>query len=355
MADIQRYFIEFDNRIKLGRFKESATLREKRDAVLGKLRDRLPKMFEDQGQSAPSFEAFDQGSYAMGTGVKPLEGDFDIDEGIAFDIKKDDYPDPVQVKQWVRDALDGHTTLPIEIKRPCVTVVYQIGNEPVYHVDLPIYAHDGADNSALYLARGDLNSANAERIWEKSDPLGLCAVIDNRFANRDDAKQFRRCIRYLKRWRDFKFSPDGNVAPVGIGITIAAFQWFSPERSLVDPVANTYWYNDLVALRCLVEQMLGHFSPSYHDNELADRLSVALPVTPYDDPFRRMTNIQMANFKRKLAQLREVLSYAEQREVAPEEACERLQNVFGDEFPVPDKDETGKRKGVAILTSSTSA
>jgi hypothetical protein len=354
MAELQRYFDTFDSKIKLGRFKENKTLREKRDAVVKKLRTRLPELFKERGEKAPTFTEFDQGSYAMGTGVKPLEGDYDIDEGIFFDIRTGDHPDPLKVKRWVQDALDGHTTHPVEIKRPCVTVTYQLDKEPVYHVDLPIYAHDGV-NTAMYLARGDENTPLTKRTWEQSDPIGLCTAIEDRFSDTGEAKQFRRCIRYLKRWRDIKFDARGNAAPVGIGITVAAYYWFTSERTLIDSTANSYRYNDLVALRRFIEQMINHFHTEYCDGEWVKRLSVTVPVAPKDDPFQRMTNVQMAAFREKLQKLLDALVYAEQREVEPEAACKELRKQFGDDFPVPDKDDTGTRKGPAILTSSASA
>lgn len=355
MAELQTHFDKFDSKIKLRRFKENQILRDKRDAVINKLREQLPKVFEEKDGPAPTFEEFDQGSYAMGTGVKPLEGDFDIDEGILFDIHIGDYDDPVKVKKWVQDALNGHTDHPIDIKKSCVRVTYQIDEEPVYHVDLPVYAHDDLNQAVIYLARGNPNSPTKERGWEQSDPQGLCAKMDDRFADWE-AKQFRRCIRYLKRWRDFKFSSSGNAAPVGIGITVAAYQWFSPERKVVDLFANTYRDNDLAALRGFVQQMLHHFSEVWCEGKRDWRLSVTVPVEPYDDPFRRMTNSQMTGFKEKLENLRDALEYAERDDVEAHDACKELRKVFGDDFPVPpDTSDTGKQKKAAILTSSASA
>ena len=153
MAELHRYFIQFDEAIKLKRFTENATLREKRKIIVDKLRKRLKEIFEERDETPPTFKEFDQGSYALGTGVKPTEGDYDIDEGILFDLSKWDYPDPVVIKQWVHEALDGHTDN-VKIKDPCVTVQYHLDNEPIYHVDLPIYTHDGTDSGVIYLARG---------------------------------------------------------------------------------------------------------------------------------------------------------------------------------------------------------
>ena len=109
MADAQKQFEAFHDAIKLKRFDENQILREKRDIVLNKMKTRLKALFEEKGEPVPTFQVFDQGSYKMGTGNIPLDGDYDIDVGVSFNVSKDDYPNPVVVKEWVYDALSGHT------------------------------------------------------------------------------------------------------------------------------------------------------------------------------------------------------------------------------------------------------
>lgn len=100
MLDLQKEFIEFHNNIKLD--DENQKLRDKRDILLKKLENNI-------SEDAASYTTFNQGSYAMGTGIYPEDEDYDIDVGIKFNINKDDYSDPVEPKTWVKDALDGHT------------------------------------------------------------------------------------------------------------------------------------------------------------------------------------------------------------------------------------------------------
>lgn len=353
MAEVQRYFEDFHDKIRLKNLDENATLREKRDIVLNKLRERLQKIFEERGKTAPTFTHFDKGSYAMNTGTVPVDCDYDIDEGLLFDIHKDDYPDPVVVKQWVYEALEGHTDN-VVIKQPCVTVYYHLEGEPIYHIDLAVYAHEGNIAGNIYLARGKPHAGPERRIWQLDDPIGLIEIIRNRFANPDERKQFRRVIRYLKRWKDIKFPSDGNAAPIGIGITVAAFYWFLPQRMLIDAFQNKYKDDDLRALSLFVNSLLNNFRLIYYNNELAERLAVQLPVQPYNDLFEKMTNLQMSNFKQRLESLRTVLDEAEQ-EADPAKACEKLQKQFGDDFPVPELSETSRRKSPAIVSSSSSA
>ena len=82
MTNLQNEFLDFDGKIKLS-YDENAELREKRDILLRKLKDNIC------GESAP-FISFNQGSYAMKTGIKPDSGDYDIDVGLRFSLKRSD-------------------------------------------------------------------------------------------------------------------------------------------------------------------------------------------------------------------------------------------------------------------------
>lgn len=328
MATLQKSFRDFHENIKLNNLDENQKLREKRDIVLEKLRER-------KASSTPTFDPFNQGSYAMGTGIEPLEkGDYDIDVGLKFHISKKDYLDPVEVKQWVHDALYGHTQR-VECRRPCVTVFYLRHDEPIYHVDLAIYSEPSYEGGPLYLAKGKLHSRYEERIWEQSEPQKLIELVKNQFGDTEDREQFRRVIRYLKRWKDVQFSEtaSGKAAPIGIGITVAAYHWFKIRKS-VDVFTDKVTYDDAHALKVFVNTLIGQFENVYFDGEWTQRLCVKLPVAPYCDLFEKMTNSHMVFFKKKLERLLETL-----REVGNEPdlhyACQQLRDVFGRDFPLP--------------------
>ena len=289
----------------------------------------------------------------MDLGVIPLDGDFDIDVGLEFKINKIDYPDPVVVKEWVFNALFGHTD-DVKIRMPCVTVQYHLRKEPLYHVDFAVYAQDGYSTN-IYLARGKPTSKENDKKWELDDPRGLIKAVREKFTDENDRLQFRRVIRSLKRWKDVKFSPDGHEAPIGIGLTVCAYYWFSISKTLVDPLKMSYEYNDLDATINFINAMLSQFRLVGNNNgrELY-RLSVHLPVQPYNDLFEKMTDIQMTNFKEKLEELHRALIKARD-EVDPVEACKVLRKQFGDDFPVPEIEETAQKRGPAIISSSSAA
>ena len=94
--DLQQAFLSFHRAIKQD---DNATLRQKRDRVISRLR----------GSTPFPFRVFNQGGYKLGTGVKPGGNrEYDIDVGLVFDIHVDDF-DPLEVKNWVYQAVKPHT------------------------------------------------------------------------------------------------------------------------------------------------------------------------------------------------------------------------------------------------------
>lgn len=337
MPAVQRQFEDFHSAICFDEDDEKATLRQKRDTILDALRANL-------GDDVPKFTHFNQGSYSMHTGVVPLDGNFDIDVGIVFDCDQTKYPDPVVLKKKVRDAVNTNFRT-VVIRRPCVTVNYISGGEVAYHVDLAIYSRDA--NGALYLAKGKENSAQEHRIWEVSDPKELTKQVCSAFSDSDELAQYRRCIRYLKRWRQWQFSGPGS--PLSIALTVAALKWFKPNFSTSGKPL------DLLAMLNWVEAMLGQFSYEYSQDEgMHQRLKVMLPVAPYNDLMAKRTAAQMKTFKGKLESLRDALSDAYDEEL-PEDACEMLKKQFGNDFKVPEKAETAKAVSAAVISTGNSA
>lgn len=349
MANIQKQFEKFHDTIRLNDIDDNQELREKRDVILKKLSD---------SEDLPPFKHFNQGSYAMSTGIKPVDGDYDIDVGLRFQVKKADYPNPVDLKVKVAKALEGHTNLGSEVRRPCVTVKYTKDGEQAYHVDLAVYAYEDpdADESKLFLSKGKLNSDESRRIWEESDPQALLDEMKNKYEDKDERAQFRRTIRLLKRWKNEKFCVDGNGAPTGIAFTIAALEWFRPSIE-TDYFSNKKKPDDRAAVRYLVDSMISNFVQvsSHPDTGAAQhRLKVLLPFVPNNDLFEKMTDSQMTTFRERLLKLRDVLDEAG-AEADPHEAAKLMQKELGDDFPVPEKEETAQSRGRAIASSGVSA
>ena len=338
---LQKHFENFNDKIRVD-YDTKAELAEKRDILTDKLK---------KNDDLPAFETLNQGSYSMYTGVEPVDGkEYDIDIGLRFDVNKDDY-DPMNLKQKVYDILKNHTDLGAEIKKPCVTVTYKKDGEAAYHADLVIYVYEDSDNhdSQLYLARGK-NAENAE--WEKSDPKGLTDYINEAVEDKDDRKQFRRVIRYLKRWKNIKFDSSGHAEPSSIGITLIAADHFKPS-------SNNGQYSDLDALISLVEEMNDLFEYECTSESGRDLYRTRYPM-PSDldfgsdtDAFNKMTDTQMTDFKEKAEKLLRDLN-AVRDEADEVKQCEKLRKIFGDDFEVPEAKQVSKQQYNFIPASSAS-
>lgn len=322
MINLQSEFIEFHEKIKLS-FDDSKELREKRDILLKKLQGNIDK-------DAPAFSSFNQGSYAMHTGVKPDYGDYDIDVGLRFDLNRSDYPDPVEVKKWVFDALDGHTKK-VEIRRSCVTVTYQEDGEAAFHVDFACYADENDD---LYIAKGKKNSKEENHKWESSDPLELISKMEERFSDKDDRAQFRRTIRYLKKWKNKHFDLSGNNAPTGIGLTALAYEYFIPSYQYV-PATGKRSYDDCTAVKDLAQQIKNAFSLFYSQetSKYYHTISHYLFVSPYNNLFAKMTLAQQDDFYDKICSMISKFEEAEKK-TKKSEVCSIMAEIFGSDFPI---------------------
>lgn len=325
MANLQTEFLKFHNTIRID-FDNNKPLRDKRDLIVNNLRDGLKRMFPI---NPPTFNYFNQGSYDLATGVAPLWGqDYDIDVGIIFNFSKSIYK-PVQVKEWVYNALNtGART--VEIKRPCVRVQYHQNGAKWFHVDLAIYSvdKDYYGNEVNHIAKGFIGSSDDKKIWELSEPFRLKELLKSKISDNSDREQFRRVIRYLKRWKDYKFSSVGAERPTGIALTACCYNFFSPQKTLIyDPFTRTYayQYNDLLALYNVIDGMINTFNWN-------NIISVNLPVQPYNDLFDKMSERQMLNLKNKLTYFKTILANAF-NEPESARACIRLQDVFGTDFP----------------------
>jgi hypothetical protein len=170
-------------------------------------------------------------------------------------------------------------------------------------------------------------------------------LINNKFADDAECSQSKRILRYSKRWKDKQFN-SVNGKPTGIAFTALAYNGFKP--CIKDPFNWAEDINDLKAMKDFVNYILEQFS-SWNN-----RVSVRLPVPPSNDLFEKMTDQQCKEFKEKLENLREALVDAE-KETDPYEACRLLRKQFGDDFPVPPKDDTGQNRKKAVAGTSESA
>ena len=339
---IQSQFYKFHDTIKLETIDNKQVI-EKRDMLIEEIKTYLKKKSEESGKPLITFSVFNQGSYAMGTGNKAAndEDDYDIDVALLFNISKEDYT-PLEVKKWVHDALDTKKFRDVKWKKPCIRVQYIEDGFPKFHIDFAVYA-DGNTDSKTYIAKGTPTISKDQVKWEVSEPKRLKELINGKYKDSLDKSQFIRIIRYFKRWKDNKFD-SVNGKPTGIALTALAYNGFKPyTKEYFNGQENI---QDLKALIDFTSYIIGQFSWT--------RIEVKLPVPPYNDLFEKMTDDQCTVFKEKLQKLKEVL-VAAQNEADPHEACKILKKEFGDDFPVPPKEETAQNRKRAVVGTNESA
>ena len=333
---IQSELKKFNDRIRVD-FDTKKELADKRDILLKKLRN----------SGLPSFKELNQGSYAMYTGIEPeSDGEYDIDVALKFYANKKDY-NPIDLKNKICEILKNHTDYGDEIKKPCVTVTYKKEGEAKFHVDLVTYVYDNKDDedSQLYIAKGK-NDDSQE--WEKADPKGLVDYINEKVEKGDERDQFRRVVRYLKKWKNLKFSKTGHTSPPSIGITIITTETFS-----------YYDGDDLNSLINVVDKIVGKFEfvGMSETGRFLYRIRLSLPDSLNfefgNDVFKKMTDPQMTDFKEKIEKLKNDLE-ATRDEADEQEQYKKLNKIFGDDFKIPEEKNTSKKQFDYIPHSSTS-
>lgn len=346
---LQKYFIKFNETIKMD-YDVKSELKEKRDILL-----RILKNSDD----IPSFHTINQGSYSMHLGVEPLNKEYDIDVGLRFEVNKCDV-EPMDIKNKICELLKNHTEYGAKIKKPCVTVTYIKDGKAAYHIDLVTYSYEDKEDtsSQLYLARG--NECEADGIyWEKSDPVGLVNYVNNKYKGenkKDDREQFRRVVRYIKRWKNKTFS--GDEEPPSIGITLIAVDKFNVSKKY-DVTECVYKYDDLEALLSFAKeiQQLFLYDGITEDGCILYKIEYNLPSSlkfeANSNIFKKMTTNYMTNFKEKIDML--VTNLEEVKKETDEvEQCKKLNEIFGDDFKVPEKKDIAKKQMNYIPPTSSS-
>ncbi len=335
MAVLKKEFNTFHETIKLKKYQENADLIQKRDMLFDELQDALKDEKIPGTEKRLTFRRINQGSYAMNTGIKPKNDDYDIDIGAIFNVTNDEY-DSAELKKLVRDKLKKANRT-VKYNRPCITVEYQT---EAYHVDLAVYSDNSDD---IHIAWGKEHSS--DKVWYKSEPEELTEWVADVSTDSDIAAQFRRCVRYLKKWKEKHFNSDGNGAPPSIGLTIQARKAFS---------GVFYKKDDLDALIGVVTYIRSEFGYSTDPITFESKrcISVNLPVEPYKNVYYKMSLKQQDNFYAKTDALLEALQMAKNEE-SDHKASKILRSVFGDEFPLVE--DIKKAESAPYVTTGNNA
>ncbi|MCK5021456.1 MAG: hypothetical protein KAS32_30875 [Candidatus Peribacteraceae bacterium] len=253
MADCNDLFQLFYGKIVLTVTKKKE-LRKSKDAI----RDKIKSYFKDElKKNAPLF--FTQGSYKMGTNVNPIDGEYDIDDGVYLQLDADDSPEVATVHTWICNAVDGHTDEEPTDKNTCIRVRYA----GKYHVDLPIYKENN----------GKFDLADKGKGWHESDSKALADWYKDQ--KKEKGEQFQKIICLLKAWQDNK-SKSGKLAN-GLILTVLAYENYENDER-----------DDLALQRTLknmaraITKDVKVTNPIDADENLGDRLSEVRKKRFYD-------------------------------------------------------------------------
>jgi hypothetical protein len=191
------------------------------------------------------------------------------------------------------------------------------------------------------VGKKDSNAEN--KVWSDSAPRELISWVNDSsaFGEYETQKlyQFRRLVRYLKRWRNFKFSHDVSRKIYSIGLTVMIKQHFRPS------IDSEGCPNDLIALKDTVNSILnwsGYFI-SYPDDQW--KVQVSLPVSPYRDIFHGSSFNTGTRFRNRLSTLNSSLQTVID-ETDESKQCSLLIGLFGDDFPEGTNNASATRKAV---------
>ncbi|WP_323870439.1 cyclic GMP-AMP synthase DncV-like nucleotidyltransferase [Xenorhabdus szentirmaii] len=256
-----------------------------------------------------------QGSLATFTGIREKGQDFDIDRAIVIEAELAP-ENPITPKLAVLEVLEDRGFKNAKIKKPCVTADYKADD---LHIDIPIYRKYA--NGQYELAVGKRHSDEDNREWARAAPRELIDWVNNYDANEtygsNKHDQFRRIVRYLKRWRNFTFGDDVRRKIYSIGIAVMV------KESFHSSVNDEGFPDDLTALRNTINHILNY--RSYFTLVDVDKYSinVALPVSPYRDIFHSSSIVTGTQFRNKLNALLKTLDKVADEEQESEQ-CELL-------------------------------
>ncbi|MEC1769270.1 CBASS cGAMP synthase [Schinkia azotoformans] len=313
LAQCNDLFLKFDEKIRLKPEKKES-LRISRNA----LRTKIQNYFENTLKvTKPVF--WGQGSYMMNTIIEPIDGEFDIDDGVYLKHlsgkKEEDWPATSTVHNWILKAVDGHTSTPPVNKNTCIRVIYK----KEYHIDFPIYIKgDNAEHPKL---------AHKTKGWIDSDPKELTNWFNKEVSEKGD--QLKRIVRYFKAWKDNKKGDD--KFPSGMIFTILATNHF----------VDGYEEDDDSAFIAIAKNIY---------DDLSDSFTLERPVFPKEELIEDWSETAKTNFLSKLSTLITNGQKALEKE-KKNEAADTWIKVFGERFPVYSPPENRIDKGYALQTS----
>ena len=251
MANCNKLFLDFNDELKLTSSK-IARMKTARENIKTKITEYF------KGKSKYSFKGtWIQGSYKMDTIIRTNDDTCDMDLGVYFKTVDSEIT-AATVMDHVFKAVENITITTPSKKSKCIRVIYKDD----FHIDIPVYHYNTNEHSHPRLA-------TRYNGWEESDPKDFYDWFNNEST---DLPQLKRVIKYLKAWSDHK----KGKFPTGLAFTI----WSVKNLEVNE--------RDDVALYELLKKIQNDIRYSWY---------LKMPVTPFDDVCKKLTDEQKSNFK----------------------------------------------------------
>lgn len=321
MANSHQLFQHFNSAIKLPETKRTALIT---------FRDSLRKRMESNFKMIPAVERRNlemyfqtQGSFIMDTIIRPINDDFDLDDGVYFQgvQSKEERPSPQMFHVWVFNSVNHDNEYEkVTDKNTCVRVKYKMG----FHIDIPIYYATSLDSPDL---------AEKSKGWILSNPVEFIAWFEEKTNSgfqkaffyealaytepyekwlsdiRKKDCQLRRLVRYMKAWADF----NKEEMPCGIIMTI-----LTAENFTVNDRDDIAFRDTLINVRNYLQ---------------GNGFKCPRPTSPLGENLFAETSQEEKNyFMNSLNALIESASNAVNAQ-SEKEACSEWEKHFGSRFP----------------------
>lgn len=309
MADVTREVKKYLDEINLLQ-NQKEELRKSREALADKIKDH----FKEKSRKVPVFRQ--QGSFDMGTIVKPIDGEYDLDYGVylqGYSDDEDEWSAPATVHNWIIDAVKNHTKTPPENKKTCVRVIFK-GS---YHIDLPIYIESKSKCKLAHLEKG----------WIQSQSKNITEWFQEQVIDKGSA--LRDVVKILKGWADHQGTKRGKM-PSGLALTILAANNFIDRERLDESV-----YETVKAIYWQTKDQVEIYNPTDPCEKISDRLS---------DQVKQRFQEAVESLFDNLKAAYENKSFFESSKLWNEE--------FGDRFPLTADPDEKQKKNIALLAKS---
>ncbi len=177
----------------------------------------------DEEVSKAKIDLYLQGSYALGTGIKPIKGEFDVDVVLLLDVNQRPYDQQSaqSILKWLaaRARTDKKWQGTISQEKRCVRITYA-GD---FHIDIvPAIPYTG---TIIGIPNRNEDS------WELSNPKGYSDYFagENQKAKTD----IRHIVKLFKWWRDKKFAEKSRPSSMLL-TTLVCFSYPAEVSSLAE-------------------------------------------------------------------------------------------------------------------------